>query len=153
MMIANDVLVKIGAFALAACGFLIARHIHNHKKADAAPLVCPIGFDCHAVVHSDYSKFLGVPVEIFGMIHYLIVSLLYVTFIIVPEAMTPLVMSIVVMLSMIAFLFSLYLISIQLFVLKKGCFWCYISSLISILIFVLTLLAYDFPSLVQNLMR
>ncbi len=67
--------------------------------------------------------------------------------------MTPLVMSIVVMLSMIAFLFSLYLISIQLFVLKKGCFWCYISSLISILIFVLTLLAYDFPSLVQNLMR
>ena len=153
MMFSNYFLVKIAVFALAVCGFMVARHIHKHKKPNASPLVCPMNFDCASVVHSDHSKFMGIPVEILGMLNYAIIALFYFSFLFVPSTVSALSVSIVVIISLIAFLFSLYLISIQLFVLKKGCFWCYISSLICILIFVLTLLAYNFPALAESLIR
>jgi uncharacterized membrane protein len=40
-----------------------------------------------------------------------------------------------------AFLFSLYLIGVQIFILKKGCSWCIVSALISALIFILAILS------------
>jgi uncharacterized membrane protein len=153
MISINYLFVKIVLFALAVSGFIVARHIHKHKKPDAKiPLVCPMNFDCHTVVHSDYSRFLGIPVEILGMIDYTIISIFYLTFILFPSIISPLSVGIIVLITLIAFIFCLYLISIQLFVLKKGCFWCYISSLICILIFILTLLIYNFTGIVQGLM-
>ncbi len=147
MIIPEEMFIRIAICALGFSGFLVARHIWKHKKENQAPLVCPIKFDCNAVVHSDYSKFLGVPVEIFGMIYYALLTIAYGCFIFLPGALPNALVGFMVIASMGAFLFSLYLICIQLFVLKKGCSWCFVSAFICILILILTTLAYDFSSL------
>lgn len=136
MPFSNDILIRIAIFFLGVCGFLVARHIRNHKVKNT-PLICPVGFDCHAVVHSDYSKFLGVPVEIFGLIYYFLISVAYFSSIffyeLLPEAFT----GFMVVISLFAFIFSMYLIAVQIFILKKGCSWCIVSALISTVIFIL----------------
>lgn len=77
IMYSEDFFVKLAIFALGVCGFLVARHIYKHKKPNQTPLVCPLKFDCDTVVHSDYSKVFGIPVEILGMIYYALLSVAY----------------------------------------------------------------------------
>lgn len=148
MIFSNNVLSQVMIIVLGVCGFLVAKHIRNHKIKNT-PLVCPVGFDCNAVVHSDYSKFFGVPVEIFGMIYYAFISIAYLFFIFIP---IPKIISVdltilLAIMSLAAFLFSVYLICVQIFVLKKGCSWCIVSAFISVLIFILSTIGYGFSSL------
>lgn len=149
MQFSDDILVRVVVFMLGVCGFLVAKHIYKHKDDNKNPLVCPIKFDCHAVVHSDYSKLFGVPVEILGMIYYAIISISYLFFIFSVEAVPEIFVATVVLLSLIAFIFSVYLIGVQIFILKKGCSWCIVSAFICLCIFILTTLAYDFTSIMQ----
>lgn len=155
MQFSDNILLQVAIFMLATCGFFVAKHIRNHKKKNT-PLVCPINFDCNTVVHSDYSKFLGMPVEIFGMIYYAIVSLSYLFFLLVPslpDAIRFDMVAVLIILSLVAFLFSIYLIGVQIFILKKGCSWCIVSAFICLLIFILTMLNYDFTSIAQHFVR
>lgn len=141
MIFTVDVVIRIVIMVLGLCGFVIARYIRSHKTQDT-PLVCMVGFDCHAVVHSDYSKFLGMPVEFLGMLYYSLVSIGYLFFTLVPSVMSTPLINILVGASFIAFLFSLYLIGVQIFILKKGCSWCIMSSIISALIFIFSAMMY-----------
>ena len=147
-MFSNHVLIQMIILVFGLSGFMIARYIYSHKVKQT-PLICPMNFDCHSVVHSDYSKFLGVPVEIFGMIYYACISVTYLLLVIGPYILpsgfsSPLFFLLTPFLfvassgSFFAFLFSLYLIYVQIFVLKKGCSWCILSALISALIFILS---------------
>ncbi|KKR62571.1 hypothetical protein A2643_01150 [Candidatus Nomurabacteria bacterium RIFCSPHIGHO2_01_FULL_39_220] len=155
MRLDEDIWTQIIIFILGVCGFLVAKHIRNHKTKNT-PLVCPINFDCHTVVHSDYAKFLGMPVEVFGMVYYAVVSLAYLFFILMPDSLRgglnilqiDLVVLLIIM-SLVAFLFSAYLIAVQIFILKKGCSWCIVSAFICLCIFFLTALNYDFSSIAQ----
>lgn len=137
--------------ALSVCGFFVAKYIRRHKKQNT-PLVCPIRFDCHTVVHSDYAKFLGVPVEILGMTYYAFIAIFYSAMLILnyilvlnsiyelPEPIVFLLLplfALLPLLSLVAFLFSTYLIGVQIFILKKGCSWCIVSAIISAIIFAL----------------
>ena len=149
MIFSEDVLVRIVIFILGLCGFAIARHIYHHKNNETKPLVCPVRFDCHTVVHSDYSRFFGIPVEILGMTYYALVAVSYLFFIFMPEAMPTLLINSLIVVSSIAFLFSAYLIAVQIFVLKKGCSWCIVSAIVSAIIFILTILTYHFSYIVQ----
>ncbi len=149
MIFSDYIFVRVAIGLLGVCGFFVAEHIRNHK-AKQVPLVCMVGFDCHTVVHSDYSKLFGVPVEILGMIYYAVVALgyLFLTFTF-GETLPKLVVDLAAGFSLIAFLFSVYLIFVQVFVLKKGCSWCFVSAFISISIFLLTLNAYHIDFLTQ----
>lgn len=147
----QDIFIRVAIFASGVCGYMVARHIHNHKQPNAAPLVCPVKFNCHAVVHSDYSRFAGIPVEIFGMFYYGLVSFSYLFFVFVPEAMPVSLINLTIALSSIAFLFSLYLIFVQIFVLRKGCSWCIVSAIISALIFALTVATYHLSYIIEIL--
>lgn len=156
MLFSNDISIRVMIFVLGLCGFMVARHIYKHKKANQKPLVCPVRFDCNFVVHSDYSKFFGVPVEIFGMIYYAVISLSYFFFIFmpnIPNALQVDLISFLIIMSLVAFLFSSYLIAIQIFVLKKGCSWCIVSAFICLSIFILTVFNYDFSSIAQNFIK
>ena len=139
MTISNDVLTQIAIFILAASGFLVANYIYQ-KKRKQAYLVCPIKFDCNTVVNSDYSRFFGIPLEILGMIYYGIVAVAYLALILVPSFSLPYLDSFLFTISTIAFLFSAYLMGILAFVLRKGCSWCFLSAILSTLIFLLTAL-------------
>lgn len=139
MQFSQEILVEVAIFILGLTGFWVARHIRKHKKEEV-PLVCPIGFDCHSVVHSDYSRFMGIPVEILGMLYYAVVTIVAILFIFWSKLMPGGMTNFMGLLAVIAFIFSLYLTSVQAFILKNWCSWCLVSAGISILIFILTVL-------------
>src|SRR3989344_5256019 len=133
MTISNDLLIQIAIFILAASGFLIASHIYR-KKTKQNPLICPIKFDCNTVVNSDYSKFFGTPVEILGMLYYAFIALSYLFSILMPNPISAFFSGFLLAASTAAFLFSLYLMGILAFILKKGCSWCFLSAILCIII-------------------
>ena len=152
MIFSNDILMRVAICVLGFCGFMVARHIRYHKKTGKL-LVCPIQFDCNTVVNSDYSRLFGIPVEILGMAYYFLVAVSYLFFIFMPGLLPNFLIGFMIMLSLIAFLFSVYLICVQIFILKKGCSWCFVSAFISISIFILTVLTYDFGSIAETIIQ
>ncbi len=152
MIFSNEILMRIAICVLGLCGFMVAKHIRQHKKAGKL-LVCPIKFDCNTVVNSDYSKFFGIPVEILGMTYYALIFFSYLSFIFLPDVLPNILIGLMIVLSNIAFIFSVYLIGVQIFALKKGCSWCIVSALISSAIFILTLLTYDFGTMAQTFIK
>jgi uncharacterized membrane protein len=137
----NDILFKIAVFILGAIGFWVASHVYKHKKR-SQPLVCPIQFDCNTVINSDYSKFFGIPVEILGMIYYGLIALAYLSLILFPGMWAYEMVMILTGASLAAFVFSLYLIWVQIFALRKGCSWCIFSAILSTMIFFCALQAH-----------
>lgn len=148
MVFPQDMIIRVALLGLGLAGFLVARHIYKHKKSEEQPLVCMVGFDCHTVVHSNYARFLGIPVEILGMLYYGLVALFYLSILFIPGVLHTALVGFMIILSTIAFLFSVYLISVQLFILKKFCSWCLVSAGISGMIFAITTLFYDFGSVI-----
>jgi len=150
LMLGEESLIKIIITLLGIAGYLVARHIH-HEKQSARPLVCPIQFDCDAVVHSNYATLFGVHVEVYGMFYYIFITFSYLTSLllstVLPHSIPNALTGFIVITSLGAFLFSMYLIGVQLFILKKWCSWCLVSAIICILIFAFTVVAYDFSSL------
>lgn len=115
-------------------GLALAAFI-RHKKTAGELLVCPIGHSCHDVVHSDYSLFLGLPVELLGVFYYALIAVSYGAFLILPEFATPPLVFSILSLSTVALCFSLYLTFIQAFSLKQWCTWCLISASLCVVIF------------------
>ena len=116
MIFSEHVLLRVAIAVLGVCGFMVARHIRHHKKTGKL-LVCPIKFDCNTVVNSDYSKFFGIPVEILGMAYYSLVFISYFCFIFIQGLLPNFLIGFMILLSVTAFLFSVYLISVLLFIL------------------------------------
>jgi uncharacterized membrane protein len=125
-------------------GFFISFYIFRKKRAAGEHLVCPIGSNCDDVVHSQYSVFLGMPVEILGLIYYAVVAICYTAFMFVPIAVPMYFVFGVFVVSLAAFLFSLYLTFIQLFNLRQICTWCLISASLCTVIFALAVSASSF---------
>lgn len=111
---------------LAFGGFVLASYIHHKKSAKKEHFICPMKGHCSAVVNSDFSKFLGIPVELLGMVYYIATAIGYGLISAVPSLawLTP----ILLVTSVLAFLFSVYLTFIQIFSLKTFCTWCLISA-------------------------
>src|SRR3989338_5970325 len=93
--------------AAGVAGFFLSLHIHRKKRAQEH-LVCPIGFDCDAVIHSKYSRFLGIPLEVGGMLYYAMISIIYLLLFTIPNFFHPAVSLITLAISGIALLFSIY---------------------------------------------
>lgn len=115
-------------------GVSIAFYIHRKKRLHE-PLTCPIGHSCDPVIHSRYSRFMDMPVEILGVLYYTIIVVAYLLFLAAPALAQTLPSLILFALSTLAFLFSLYLIVVQLFILREWCTWCIISALLCTVIF------------------
>ncbi len=134
MNIADILLIFIGF-----TGFLLAFYIYT-KKREKKPLVCPLRTSCESVVHSDYSRFMGIPVELLGMFYYAFVALVHGIFLALSHTPSGEFFVISLLVSFVAFLFSAYLISIQAFVLRQWCTWCIFSATLCVLIFSITLM-------------
>ena len=76
MIFGEHILLRIGISILGLCGFLVAKHIYK-KKRSKNPFVCPIKFDCNAVVNSDYSRLFGISLEILAMVYYGLIFIAY----------------------------------------------------------------------------
>lgn len=128
---------------LSLSGFILALYIYTTKKNNTKALVCPIGGQCDAVVNSKYSKFLGIPVEIIGMVYYGLVILFYsLRFFSSPVSDGLLFFA--TAFSVVAFLFSVYLVLIQAFSIKHWCTWCLFSAGFTTLIAIFSVFGADF---------
>lgn len=126
----------IVVFAL--CGLSLAVFIH-YKKRLHVPLVCPIGHSCDPVVHSRYSRFMDVPVELLGVLYYALIVAAYSLSLMYPALYEGTTALFLLGLSALAFLFSLYLTFVQAFMLREWCTWCLISAALCAGIFVTAL--------------
>lgn len=132
LYITNLILVLIGL-----TGYLLAQYIYRKKREDK-PLVCPLKSNCDVVITSKYSKVLGIPLESLGMMYYMVIALFHTAVIAYPALLTETVGQVSMVISTAAFLFSLYLISVQAFILRQWCTWCLCSAFLCAAIFLET---------------
>jgi len=118
-------------------GFLLSNYISHKKRKKDEHFICPLRASCTEVVHSDYSRFLGIHVEYLGMIYYGFISVGYGLL----ASLSGIAMFSLVLFSIstLAFLFSVYLTFVQIFILKKLCTWCLISAFFCLMIFLIAL--------------
>lgn len=133
----RDIIFSLIVIFLSFTGFFIANLIRLKLKSHV-PLTCPLGADCSTVIHSRFSKFLGIPLTAWGMIYYAFAAVGTSAALLVPQLQTHGVSFILITASMVAFVFSLYLTAIQAFVLKEWCSWCLGSALVSLSIFIVS---------------
>lgn len=122
--------------ALALIGFFIALYIFRKKRA-GQHLVCPVGANCDAVIHSPFSKFLGFPVEFLGILYYAVIGIGYAGFVLFPGIYRLEIFFVLFLMTVGGFCFSLYLTFIQVFTLRQFCTWCLSSALVSSVIFII----------------
>ena len=125
---------------LGVLGFALCRYLY-HCKHKKKPLICPLRMSCDFVTTSKYSKFLGIPLEILGMIYYGAVALIHTVMFFLPTLASHNETLFGLAASTCAFVFSIYLTSIQAFVLKQWCTWCLCSAALCALIFFTTYLS------------
>lgn len=133
-----NVLLNILLIACSLAGLRLAFFIWRKKRL-GHKMVCPLNSDCNAVIHSEYSTFFGIPVEIIGLFYYAIISISYLFFLITPFNISSLVVFLVLASSTLALLFSLYLTFIQIFSIKQWCVWCLMSAGLCVAIFALAI--------------
>jgi uncharacterized membrane protein len=143
MTLPEDILIRVILFVLGLFGLWVARHVYIHKRSEEKPLVCMVGFDCDTVVHSDYAKFLGIHVEVLGIFYYGAVTFFYAFLLFLADKLPIMLTDFMILLSFTAFLFSVYLMSVQMFIIKKWCSWCIVSFLVSTAIFISTNIEYS----------
>lgn len=126
--------------AAAIIGLSITLNIYKQKH-EKKPLVCPFGADCHSVITSNFSSFLGIGLEVYGAAYYSFITVVYMIFIVFPHLATDLTVFIITGATIGAFLFSLYLTFVQAFFIKSWCSWCLMSAGISTVIFIFALIS------------
>ncbi|MBI3633235.1 MAG: vitamin K epoxide reductase family protein [Candidatus Vogelbacteria bacterium] len=133
-----DNLIYLVVSVLSIIGFAIALKIFREKQSNR-PMVCPLNGKCEQVLFSKYSKFLGIPMEIWGMFFYVTNFFGYALMFLWPVFRTPQFVSVLFLLVCSGFLFSIYLTSVQTLKLKELCSWCLSSALICFSTFFLVL--------------
>lgn len=131
--IINSVLVLLGL-----TGYLLAQYIYRKKNNKDQPLICPLRSNCDVVITSKYSKILGIPVEILGMMYYMAIAIFHAIVVAYPPLLSETIALVSMGISTLAFIFSIYLISIQAFVLRQWCTWCLCSAFLCAAIFLET---------------
>lgn len=138
IFVKQSISLEIFTIFVAAGGFLLSSYILYVKHCDK-PMVCPTGSSCETVIYSEYSKFFGIPLEYLGMLYYGLLVGVYTLLVISPSSVPPLLLFGVLYITAAAFLFSVYLTSIQAFVLRQWCMWCLLSAVFSTTIFIVSI--------------
>lgn len=142
MTIIEQIFFNLGPIIFGLAGLSVASYVF-FKKKKAQPMVCPLNGECDVVTRSKYSKFFGIPVELLGMLYYGFVILVYVIHNLIPWLLSDTAIFLMTGITIGAFVFSLYLIFIQAFVLKKWCTWCLFSAGFSTFIFITAVFGAD----------
>ena len=143
MTLFEQVFFNFGPILFGLAGLVVASYVYLKKK-NAEPMVCPLNGSCEEVTTSKYSKFFGIPVEKLGIFYYGLIVLIYALHYLLPELLSDTVLFLVTGFTIGAFIFSLYLIFIQAFVLKKWCTWCLFSAGFSTFIFITAVAGLEF---------
>lgn len=114
---------------LSIAGFVDATYLAM-KKLLGSPITCYAFNGCGTVDASPYSSIFGIPLSIFGSLFYAVTILLLVQFFLRKQKK---IFNIATGVLIAGGLFSIYLITLQAFVIKAWCFYCIISDSIGII--------------------
>ncbi|MDP3697995.1 MAG: vitamin K epoxide reductase family protein [Nanoarchaeota archaeon] len=115
-------------------GYLVWKHYHNTAK----PLVCPLDHDCSKVTESRWSSIFWIRNEVLGLLFYvsMLAAGLLVFFM---PGLVLLSLPLTLLMKLAAgsgLVFSSFLIWVQVYKIKDYCFYCMLSTLITLLLFV-----------------
>ncbi|MEK6817423.1 MAG: vitamin K epoxide reductase family protein [Nanoarchaeota archaeon] len=118
-------LIVLAILGIFNSGYLIK------KRVKKQPLICPINGSCNKVVESKWNAIFFIKNDVLGLFYYIFVLFLAFYLLFMSEKLLILTKII----SGLSLLFSLVLVFIQAKIIKKYCFYCLISALINLLIF------------------
>jgi uncharacterized membrane protein len=118
----SDRTLRLGAVLVALVGAGVAGYLTWAHFSDSSVL-CVAGGGCETVQESEYAEIAGIPVALLGLLSYLTVLAL-VAWDSVGARLTAAV------LAFIGFLFSMYLLTLQLFVIDAICMWCLVNDVV-----------------------
>ncbi len=129
----NYLVILLGIVGLVDSAYLTYEHFQTNT------LGCPIFGGCNEVLRSQYSEILRIPTSLLGVIYYL--TLIFVSILILFKKAD--LLKLLVLITFFGFLFSMWLVYLQLFVIKNICAYCLFSALLSTLIFIITFIHYQ----------
>ena len=130
---------RMGAALMSLVGLFVSAYLYLYKIGRIGSLACGSG-SCETVQASPWSRIAGVEVALVGVIGYaglLLVALMAVQPALAARRWPP---TLLLTLAAIGLLFTIYLTSLELFVIHAICRWCVGSAAIITSIFVLALL-------------
>ncbi|MBI2063111.1 MAG: vitamin K epoxide reductase family protein [Candidatus Yanofskybacteria bacterium] len=127
--------ILAGFIIFSLVGFLDAAYLTiQHYNNGILP--CYVFTGCDKVISSSYAVIAGVPISLLGAIYYLVILVIAILYL---DTRNKKVLRILVHLPIAGFLATLWLLFLQLFIIKAICFYCVISAITSTLLFVLAL--------------
>lgn len=133
----NITFIVLSFAGLINAGYLVWKHYFEKK-----PLVCPIGHDCNAIVESKWGHIFGVRNEVLGVIYYAAMLTAGILTVFAPNLITNLPLFILIGTGA-GLLFSIFLTLLQRYVIKDYCFYCLISALVALLLFINSVALYN----------
>lgn len=127
----------ISFIIIASIGFLDA--VYLTSKYFVGTINCGVWTGCQEVLNSSYSSILGFPTAGFGVLYYLsiiIAVLLYW------QTQHKLSTKYLMLAPSLGFIFTLWLVYIQVWIIKYICVYCMLSALTSTILFIFSLLLY-----------
>jgi len=119
-------LIVLAILGIFDSGYLIK------KRVKKQPLTCPINGGCEKVVESKWNAIFFIKNDFLGLFYYILILFLVLYLFFISEKL----LFITKIISGASLLFSLFLVFIQAKIIKEYCFYCLISALINLLIFV-----------------
>lgn len=117
---------------VALLGFIDSSYLTIEHFQNSIP-PCSLISGCEEVLTSPYSVFLGIPVALLGAIFYLFILIAGSSYIV--EGKKDLFIKTILIISFLGFVFSLWFVFVQAFILKAYCMYCLGSFLTSTMIF------------------
>ena len=130
--------IPLVILALSVIGFADASYLSVKHFQGVAP-TCVLFSGCDVVTTSEYATIGPVPIAVLGALFYLTILILSVTYL---DRKSERAIQLVALISIPGFLFTLWLLYLQLFVVNALCFYCVASGISSALIFVLAQVAW-----------
>ena len=125
----------VASLILTSIGLLDALYLtYQHYANTIPPCHLSLFADCGQVLQSVYATVYGIPIALLGAIHY---SLLFLSLFVALYSGKILWKRIIFILTAIGFVTSLYLVSLQGFVLHAWCVYCLFSALTSFVLYFL----------------
>lgn len=128
----KGVLLLLFVFALLGFSdstYLAIKHYNNSLPP------CTIINGCEKVLTSKYAEFAGIPTALYGSLFYLTILVLLVLYV---DLKKEWIKKSIFYLSSLGFLFSLFLIALQVFVIEAICLFCLVSATSSTALFVIS---------------
>ncbi len=100
------------------------------KYYNQTPLSCTMLSGCNAILKSEYSVFLGMPLPLLGVMFYLFIFAMLILNKI----------KIIKQVALIGFIASLWFLYVQIFIIQAVCIYCLVSMIAVLVLFISSLL-------------